>query len=154
MSKFAGAWKRDGANEPNFLPLPVPRTRSSQTSDHDASPSPSQESLLGNVADNHQALPLLLQLIRLPAILRHCSPAPLSSDVRMDQVQPPTAGVGINRSATSVSSSTRSCITCAKAKAKCVREPGKHICERCARLHKDCQLKEPVQRKRKPAKLT
>ena len=149
MAKFAGAWKRG-----RKLRLSARSGRSFQTSDH-VSLLP-QECLLGNVANNHRDFPFL-RPIRPPTVLCHCLPRPLSSDVRMDAVQPPPAtasGIGINRTATSVSNSTRSCITCAKAKAKCVREPGKQICERCARLHKDCQLKEPVQRRRKPAKLT
>ncbi|KAF2719183.1 hypothetical protein K431DRAFT_192180, partial [Polychaeton citri CBS 116435] len=48
----------------------------------------------------------------------------------------------------------RSCTTCAKAKAKCVRTPGGGICERCSRLKKECHLREPVVRKRKVVKTT
>ncbi|CZT25367.1 uncharacterized protein RCC_11098 [Ramularia collo-cygni] len=47
-----------------------------------------------------------------------------------------------------------SCMTCSKAKAKCVRNIGEQICERCARLKKECHLKEPVLRRRKVVKPT
>ncbi|KAK4954362.1 hypothetical protein LTR10_007793 [Elasticomyces elasticus] len=46
----------------------------------------------------------------------------------------------------------RSCTTCSKAKAKCVRQHGDEICERCTRLRKECHSKEPILRKRKIAK--
>ncbi|KAF1943010.1 hypothetical protein EJ02DRAFT_374500, partial [Clathrospora elynae] len=47
-----------------------------------------------------------------------------------------------------------SCIACAKAKSRCVRGPGSNTCERCVRLRKDCQIREPVKRKRNPVKAT
>ncbi|KAK5109973.1 hypothetical protein LTR62_006340 [Meristemomyces frigidus] len=49
-------------------------------------------------------------------------------------------------------SMARSCTTCSKAKAKCVRLSGREICDRCARLSKTCTSKEPVTRKRKSLK--
>ncbi|KAF2764246.1 hypothetical protein EJ03DRAFT_378776 [Teratosphaeria nubilosa] len=45
--------------------------------------------------------------------------------------------------------SVRSCLTCSKAKAKCVKRPGTTFCERCSRLKKDCTTREPSIRKRK-----
>ncbi|KAH9810748.1 hypothetical protein Tdes44962_MAKER05979 [Teratosphaeria destructans] len=62
--------------------------------------------------------------------------------------------------------SVRSCLTCSKAKAKCVKKPGTTICERyngvvaraiqslarCSRLKKDCSTREPSIRKRKSTK--
>lgn len=66
----------------------------------------------------------------------------------------------------------RSCLTCAKAKARCEKKTGSDVCERyaspllwhrgcsyadvsrCTRLRKDCHTKDPVVRKRKPVKLT
>ncbi|EME49367.1 hypothetical protein DOTSEDRAFT_68225 [Dothistroma septosporum NZE10] len=50
----------------------------------------------------------------------------------------------------------RSCTACSKAKAKCVRKPGEGVgvCERCARLKKECHAKEAVVRRRKPIKTT
>ncbi|CAI9632472.1 unnamed protein product [Alternaria burnsii] len=47
-----------------------------------------------------------------------------------------------------------SCTVCAKAKSKCIRRPGNGDCERCIRLHKTCQIREPVKRKRKARKTT
>ncbi|KAI7491017.1 hypothetical protein KC351_g219 [Hortaea werneckii] len=46
----------------------------------------------------------------------------------------------------------RSCVTCSKAKAKCVRQPGNEACERCSRLSKECLSREPMRRKRKVLK--
>ncbi|KAK4506493.1 hypothetical protein PRZ48_000225 [Zasmidium cellare] len=48
----------------------------------------------------------------------------------------------------------RSCITCAKAKAKCVKSAGAEKCERCSRLNKECHSKEPVLRRKKVVKTT
>ncbi|GIZ39878.1 hypothetical protein CKM354_000324300 [Cercospora kikuchii] len=48
----------------------------------------------------------------------------------------------------------RSCTTCHKAKARCVRRVGQEICERCARLKKECHAKEPILRRRKSIKTT
>ncbi|KAL1798757.1 hypothetical protein ACET3X_002794 [Alternaria dauci] len=47
-----------------------------------------------------------------------------------------------------------SCTVCAKAKSKCVRRPGNGDCDRCTRLQKTCQIREPVKRKRKARKIT
>ncbi|SMQ50191.1 unnamed protein product [Zymoseptoria tritici ST99CH_3D7] len=51
---------------------------------------------------------------------------------------------------------TRSCVTCAKAKAKCVwdQERTERTCQRCTRLGKECLRKEAVARRRKPEKST
>merc|ERR1711939_1289990 len=46
----------------------------------------------------------------------------------------------------------RSCVTCSKAKAKCVRQSGNEACERCSRLSKECLSREPMRRKRKVLK--
>ncbi|KAM3419493.1 hypothetical protein BST61_g5418 [Cercospora zeina] len=48
----------------------------------------------------------------------------------------------------------RSCTTCHKAKARCVRGVGQIVCERCQRLKKECYAKEPILRRRKSVKTT
>ncbi|KAI7285732.1 hypothetical protein KC345_g1566 [Hortaea werneckii] len=58
-----------------------------------------------------------------------------SQDVRMDS-----------------KTTVRSCVTCSKAKAKCVRQSGNEACERCSRLSKECLSREPMRRKRKVLK--
>ncbi|KAF3770487.1 hypothetical protein M406DRAFT_336152 [Cryphonectria parasitica EP155] len=49
----------------------------------------------------------------------------------------------------------RACITCAKAKSRCIPGPTKHICERCHRLNKPCSAQTPAPpRKRRAFKPT
>ncbi|KAK5163969.1 uncharacterized protein LTR77_010365 [Saxophila tyrrhenica] len=69
----------------------------------------------------------------------------------MEVEQPTAPGLGGPMDAKSAS---RSCTTCSKAKAKCVKKAREAVCERCARLRKECHSREPVLRRRKVVKTT
>nr|POE75448.1 hypothetical protein CFP56_53560 [Quercus suber] len=74
-----------------------------------------------------------------------------TGDAKMELEPSPPAPLVPTRTA---SGGPRSCMTCAKAKAKCVRVDGERVCQRCARLEKECYMKEPVARRRKIVKPT